>query len=262
MKNQTVGAIYAMTPSDEAENVELARQAGERLDDEHTMVIGGTRSLAGRLGRVLEQRIFDRETGPHPPESFVPEYRDYEERSFHVTIVDRVGIAATARNIYSASLDEPTKLETDLGLLDGTIRAAHELERKHGSLAITELATMVIEPRSRLSRVGGWLFGEIRRQQAMQFPGAPSCAMAAPALFRMLKVWGHDVTKLAGLESLEYLGMESQPMFFAPGVQEKVQESTLFHELSAGFFERVHLSQEHGAIDLTTADASPASAVN
>lgn len=217
------------------------------------MVVGGTKSLAGQLGRVLEQRIFDRETGPHPPESFIEEYAAFEDRSDHVTIVDRQGIVGTARNIYSPSIDEPTKLEVDLGLLDGEVRAFHDLERRYGSPALTELATMVVEPRSRASLVTGWLFGEVRALQELRFAGAPSCSMSLVQLYRAMRMWGVQIEPLAGLDVLPYLGTLSQPTFYAPGRQEQLLESSHFKDVATGFFNRLDRERSEQRIDLTEA---------
>lgn len=220
------------------------------------MIVGGTRSLAGRLGRVLEQRIFDRETGPHPPESFIPEYAQFEERSEHVTIVDELGIVGTARNIYSPTIDEPTKLEVDLRLLDGELRAYHRLEETYGSPAITELATMVVEPRGRHREVTGWLFGEVRVLQQLMFPGAPSCSMSLVPLYRALRMWGVTVDPLVGSGPVDYLGASSQPTFFAPGRQEQLQSSSHFRLVTEAYFGRLDAGRRQAMIDLTTAKSS------
>jgi hypothetical protein len=242
-------AVYAMAEADEKLACDLVRRAGERLDATHWMMVGGTKSVAGRLGRVLEHRIFDQETGPHSPESFVDDYRDYEARSVHVVIVDEEGIAGAARTIWSPTADEPTKAEVDLGFGNGELRARERLVERYGTPALFELATTVVEARARHSHVTGWVLGEMRYQQMCTQPEAPSCAIVVRPFYRMISVWGHELHPLGGLDPIEYYGQPNQPAFFEPGPQMQISKSQLYSKLSNGWLSRVDRPLGAGAVE-------------
>lgn len=232
-------ARYILSPEDEAASVALVRRAGEQLDERHWMMSGGTKSLAGTLGRMLECRVFDTEYGGHSPAVMEAEYGPYDERSVHVVIVDEQGPVAAGRVIWSPTLDEPTKLETDLGLLDGSLRRYHQLEERFGTTGLSEKATAVVEQRARASRVTGWLLGELRYQQMCLDDGAAHCAMVDVRFARMLRIWGSSFQPAMGLDPFEYLEQLCQPIIFPPGTQDQLRESRIYRALSDGWFDRV-----------------------
>ena len=232
-------AGYTMTSADESLAMDIARSAGERLDDDHWLLTGGTRSLAGQLGRLLERRVFAAEYGAHEPSMMTAEYGAFEERSIHAVILDANGMVAAARTIWSPDPSLPTKLEHDLGLHGGELRLFHDLAGRYGSEGISELATAVVEPRARGGIVTGWLLGEMRRQQMGLNPESPSCAMIDLPFNRMIRIWGHEMGKACGREPTEYLGHLCQPTFFEPGPQRQIRQSRLFSALSDGWLQRV-----------------------
>jgi hypothetical protein len=203
------------------------------------MMVGGTKSLAGMLGRLLERRVFDGEYGGHTPAVMEAEYGPYDDRSMHVVIVDDLGLVAAGRVIWSPTLDTPTKLETDLGLLDGQLRSFHRLEELYGTSRLSEKATAVVEPRGRASKVTGWLLGELRFQQMCLDETSAHCAMVDVRFSRMLKVWGSSFVPALGLEPFDYLEQLCQPILFPPGTQEQLRSSRLYRVLSEGWFDRV-----------------------
>ena len=240
-----------MSSDDEADRVRLAWRAGEELDTHHRLVVGGTRSLAGQLGRVMEQRIFDAEWGGHCAAMMAEEYGPYEAQSIHAVIVDQWGTVAAARSIWSPSPALPTKVEVDLGLQDGELRAHHCIAERYGSVAFSELATVAVRPDCRGAVSTGWVLGEMRFQQMCQRAESPSCAMIAVPFYRMIRAWGHEITALGGIEPSEYLGVMSQPAFFEPGPQQQIRGSQVFGRLSEGWLSRVNRPLLQPLVDVT-----------
>ena len=241
-----------MTPQDEAVASDIARRAGERLDAEHWLLTGGTNSLAGQLGRMLEQRVFDGEYGGHSPEVMAAEYGPYDDRSVHVVVMDRIGAVAAGRVIWSPSIELPTKLETDLGLLDGSLRRYHSLVERYGTDRLSEKATAVVAPRARASRVTGWLLGELRYQQMCLDERSAHCAMVDVRFERMLRIWGSEFESALGLAPFEYLEQLCAPIIFPPGTQDQLSGSQLYRALSEGWFDRVRRPiMTSSLIDLT-----------
>ncbi|MEM7094706.1 MAG: hypothetical protein AAF567_17005 [Actinomycetota bacterium] len=236
-----------MSKQDEDAAAALVRRAGEQLDDDHWMLVGGTKSLAGRLGRATEQRVFDTEYGGHSPEVMASEYGPYDDRSIHVVIVDAEGPVAAGRVVWSPTLDLPTKLETDLGFLDGRLREYHQFQDRYGTEQFSEKATAVVERRARATSVTGWLLGELRYQQMCLNEDAPYCAMLDVRFRRMLAQWGTDFEPALGLEPFEYLNQLCQPMFFYPSINPRFRESRIYRKLSVGWFDRVSRPLSEGS---------------
>lgn len=226
-----------MSAADEQSAVALARRAGEQLDSDHSLLVGGSKSLAGALGRMLEQRVFDREYGGHSPEVMQAEYGPYDDRSLHVVILDGDGPVAAGRVIWASATDL-TKLETDLGLVHGELRSHHRCVERFGTSLQFEHATVVVEKRA-FSRVTGWLLGELRYQQMCIDEHAPSCAMVDVRFARMLRSWGTEVERACGLEPFEYLEQTCEPIFFVPGYETRLSSSRLYRLLSIAWEERV-----------------------
>lgn len=187
----------------------------------------------------MERRIFDAEYGGHSPMMMVDEYGRYEERSVHAVILDELGPVAAARTIWSPSAVLPTKLETDLDLADGSLRRFHKMAELYGTECLSELATAVVEPRARGKIVLGWLLGEMRYQQMLLDPAAPSCAMIDLPFNRMIRIWGHELSAACGLDPVSYLGHSCQPTFFEPGPQDQIQHRRVYRNFSQGWMERV-----------------------
>lgn len=248
---RATNASYSMAIDEEVERVALARRAGEVLDHQHRMVVGGSRSLAGQLGRLMEQRVFDVEWGGHDPAMMQREYGPYEDRSIHAVIVDDEGIVAAARSIWSPSPSLPTKIEADLGHGQGELRSHHRLLERYGSLAFSELATVAVRPDRRGGIATGWILGEMRYQQMCQRPGSPSCAMIAVPFYRMIRAWGHEIAPLGGTEPSDYLGVLSQPAFFEPGAQDQIEQSRLFGQFSEGWLSRARRPLRQPFVDVT-----------
>ena len=251
LSDRVAAAQYRMSPQAEDERTAVAWRAGERLDADHRMVVGGTRSLAGQLGRLMEQRTFDAEWGGHSPAMMAEEYGPYEEQSIHAVIVDPSGIVAAARTIWSPAPGLPTKIEADLGYLNGELRTHHRLAERHGSLAFSELATVAVRPDCRGGISTGWILGEMRFQQMCQQAASPSCAMIAVPFYRMIRAWGHEIEPLGGTEASEYLGVVSQPAYFEPGRQDQIERSRLFGTLSQGWLSRVRRPLLQPFVDVT-----------
>lgn len=214
------------------------------------MIVGGPKSLAAQLTRITEQRIFDREWSGHDADMMLREYGPYDNRSIFVAIVDHEGVAAAGRTIWSPNPQEPTKAEVDLEIDAAGLRSELDLERRFGSLALWEIATVAIEPRARQSEVIGWLVGEMRYQEMSHNGLAPSVAIVASAFFRMMQCWGIEIEELPGTEVSEYLGVMSQPALLAPGAMPHIRSRGIFARLSDGLISRLHRPLVAAEIDL------------
>lgn len=250
-------AQYWMPKEDEDRAVELARRAGEQLDEEHWLIAGGSRSLAGRLGRVLEQRVFDDEWGGHTPSFMADEYGPYEERSVFVVILDRSGLAAAGRTIWSPDANSPSKLEADLGFADGTLRSSLNLRATHATEGLWEVATLAVAPRARCGKVMAWMLGELRYQEGSLHAATPSVAVIARNFFRLLTAWGLPIEALAGLEPMEYLGVLSQPALISPGGSENLCRRAGFGALTEALLSRLHQTAKPPILDLSDGHVQP-----
>lgn len=242
---------YAMSERDEAERVELACRVGERLDDDHWLIVGGSRSLAGQLGRVVEQRVFDAEWGGHSPEVMLEEYGPYDDRSIFVVIVTSERAVACGRTIWSPDASEPLKIEVDLGWSPRLIRHRLKLTENHGSDGLWECATMAVMPEARMSRVIGWVIGEMRWQEMAHAGERPSLAVVASTFYRLMRHWGAEVELLfPDDDPIEYLGVASNPVVLGAGRHSQTRSRGAFTELTAGLRERIDRPLEKPLIDL------------
>lgn len=251
-------ARYLMSAEDEAIRLELARRVGERLDDEHWLIVGGPRSLAGQLGRLLEQRIFDHEWGGHSPSVMHDEYAPYEDRSVFVVILDRAGTIAAARSIWSPDAEQPTKLEVDLNVANGELRSSLNLSELYGSEALWEMATLAVIPTARKGNAMAWALGELRYQERRISPLTPSVAVVASVFFRMMTCWGLPIRELPGLGPTGCYGVISQPAFIEPGEPPKLRRNGIYRSISEALDSRLRQVGDSGSpIDLRDSVLQP-----
>lgn len=199
--------LYALDPFDERLLCEEALEVGELLPDGMTLVVGPSGSVAGRLGRVVEQRVFEASFGEHSPKMMEQEYGAWESVSLFITLVDHDGVVGCFRMIWSSDLSRPTKVEVDLDLTDGRARRHH---CRTTDAPVWEVSTCVVVPERRRSLAVAWLMGEMLGQVRLRY-SAPLFSVIVVPFFRTLRAIGFDVTPLAGLGAAEYLGAMSQP---------------------------------------------------
>lgn len=220
---------------------------------EYRLVSGGSGSIAGALGRLVEQQVFNEDFGEHSPDLMAAEYGPYEERAFFVTIVDADGPVAVDRTTWSPDISQPTKTEVDLE------RTRGELRRFHGvglDEPVWDATTVAIMPRARQCReMLGWLVGEISAHCCLA-TGAPYLGIIRHEFFRVLQMWMPPTQPLGGQSALRYLEVWSQPTFAPAGA---------VLTMTDGFFEiptraarsrlAAHNYRDDLVIDLTDASA-------
>lgn|GEM_PF-2939827 len=192
---------------------------------EFRLVVGGSESLGGALGRLVEQDVFDADFGEHPPARMAEEYGPYESEALFVTIVDQDGPVAVARSTWSPTIDQPTKTEVDLGLPLGQLRRMHGVAEHE---PVWDATTLAIVPRARACReMLGWLFAELSARCCLS-TGAPYMSIMRHEFFRVLSIWIPKIQPLGDLSPFRYLEVWSQPMFSPVGA---------IFSMTGGFFD-------------------------
>lgn len=223
-----------------------ARDHGELLPDGTSLIVGTGGSLAGSLGRIAEQRVFDQAFGGHSAEVMAAEYRAWESVSLFVTIVDSEGPCAAYRLIWSPSAAQPTKVESDLDLAGGEARRRLGLQADQ---PVWEHATWVVEERARRSHSFAYLLGESAFQMRARYPAPALFVIAIPA-FRTLRAMGFAVKPIPGTDAQSYLGAVSQPGFAPPIYDDSLTTSRIFADSVAAYRTRFD-DRTDDLIDLT-----------
>ncbi len=247
--NSTKSVRYSMAPAEEAEFVELAWSVGETLNDDLKMLSGAGSSLAATLGRLVEQRVFAEEFGDHDAQMMHAEYRQWEEADF-VTIVNCERPVAVTRSFLSPSIETPTKVEVDLGVVDGSLRLAAGVDRAG---AIRESATLAAMPEVRQTLVLPWLMGE----SCYQFGALPHLAMVNVRVLDLLRRLGGGVAPIAGYGPQQYLGVLSQLSVIEAGSQPGIVTTGDYGFIGQAFAERAQRQRPEFTIDLADDLAKP-----
>lgn len=237
--------LYRLDDEELATLTAEALKTGERLPDGLVVLSGDADSIAGRLGRWLEQQVFAEAFGDHDPAYMSREYAQWESASLFALIVDEEGPVALQRAIWSPNSSRPTKTEFDLDLTDGSPRAFH-----CGDLnaPIWELATTAIRPAARGTLALAWVLGEIYAQMNRRYR-APFFAMITIPFYTSLRAMGFPIGPLMDLEPREYLNVVSQPAFMSQELEPTLVTSGRYAPVTDGFKSR---SEKVNVLDLVS----------
>lgn len=202
---------YELTSADEAALVQSVVAEEPTHESGLWLVNGGPMSLAARLGRLVEQRVFDEAFSGHDPGMMTREYGPWEERSTFFVALTAERPVGVVRLVFMPDASQPSKVEHDLDLEPSLLRQYHGMEADD---PLWEYSTFAVVKEMRRSRAMLAVFRAAQDYSKGILPGTPYIAAISFPIYESIRRLGVDVVPLIGLPPSTYMGAWSQPAFF------------------------------------------------